>query len=212
MEALGEVLAENPRGVLWNSDELSSIMLNFDRYSNNKGGTEARLLSAYDGAPWKITRRDRDKDQVIPSATLSIVGTVQPKVIGKLFNAADAASGFLPRFIFIKAIQAQPPHINDVVFMGQEILDKIAERLLNTPMIEAGDKLRPHRVTFSKEVSDYYFEWHNVQLMDVAWPESQTARTIAPKIAGQVVRIGSQRGKEISEDLLKDMKLSFYLS
>ena len=100
-EAIGNILSENPRGLLWYCDELSSIILNLDRYSNSKGGTKARLLSTYDGSPWKTSRRDNDKDQVIPSAVLSIAGTVQPKILKELFSQNDALSGFLPRFIFI---------------------------------------------------------------------------------------------------------------
>lgn len=189
LEALGEVLAENPRGVLWYSDELSSVMLSFDRYSNSKGGTESHLLSAYDGAPWKITRRDSNKDQVIPSAALSITGTVQPRILKSLFGEHDAASGFLPRFIFIKAMQKEPPYLDDIIFTGQEILEKIADRLLSWQMVDTGAKFLPRKVPLSKAAYSFYLNWHNHTLMDNAWAEAETSQAIAAKVGTQVIRI-----------------------
>lgn len=49
-EAIGFILSENPRGLLWCCDELATVVDNLDRYSGGKGGTKSRLLSTYDGS------------------------------------------------------------------------------------------------------------------------------------------------------------------
>lgn len=150
LEAIGAILAQNPRGMLWYSDELSSIILNLDRYSNAKGGTKAKLLSLYDGALWKTSRRDNEKDQVIASATLAIVGTVQPRILMEIFNQSDATSGFLPRFIFILAKRRQPAYLEDIVFTGRALLEKITDTLLSWEMINTGEEIIPRKIQLSK--------------------------------------------------------------
>lgn len=187
-EAVGGIMAENPRGLLWYCDELSSIILNLDRYSNSKGGTKARLLSTYDRSPWKTSRRDHDKDQVIPSAALSLAGTVQPKILAELFGQNDALSGFLPRFIFILAKRDRPPLLTDEIFTGQEILEKITRHLLNWQMEKVGDQWFPHKVKMTPEAYALYEQWHN-QVVDEAWRDSEVDCVITSKLVTQVLRI-----------------------
>lgn len=183
-EAIGGILAENPMGLLWYSDELSSILLNLDRYTGNKGGTKARLLSTYDRAPWKTSRRDQDKDQVIAAAALSIVGTVQPKVLKELFGQTDALSGFLPRFIFILAKREAPGLLTDEIFIGQEILEKICTHLLAWRK----NQTAPVKVKISPEAYSLYEDWHN-QIMREAWRESEIDNAIAAKLVTQALRL-----------------------
>lgn len=170
---------------MWYSDELSSIILNFDRYSNAKGGTKSKLLSLYDSAPCKTNRQDREKDQVVAAATLSIVGTVQPSILKELFNKLDAASGFLPRIILILARRTQPAYLKDIVFTGDELLEKIANRLLRDTVGE----FAPRRIALSRTAYNNYESWHNEQLMDSTFPESDAMQAIAAKLGTQVIRL-----------------------
>jgi hypothetical protein len=187
-EAIGAILAENPRGLLWYGDELSSIILNLDRYSNSKGGTKSRLLSTYDRSPWKTSRRDRDKDQVIPSAALSIVGTVQPKILAEIFGQSDALSGFLPRFIFILARRERPPLLTNEIFTGQEILEKITRHLLVWQMVKSGEQWLPHKVKMSPAAYELYEAWHN-RVVSEAWRDSEVDQAITAKLVTQVIRL-----------------------
>ena len=171
-------------GLLWYSDELSSILLNLDRYTGGKGGTKARLLSTYDRSPWKTSRRDHDKDQIIASAALSIVGTVQPKILKELFGQTDALSGFLPRFIFILAKRSTPGLLTDEIFTGQEILEKICSHLLSWRKNQS----EPRKVKISPEAYLLYENWHN-QIIREAWNESEIENAIASKLIAQVLRL-----------------------
>ncbi|MDL2226531.1 DUF3987 domain-containing protein [Deltaproteobacteria bacterium OttesenSCG-928-M10] len=172
-EAIGGILAENPRGLLWYSDELSSIILNLDRYSNSRGGTKSRLLSTYDGAPWKTSRRDSEKDQSATSATLSIAGTAQPKILRDLFTQQDALSGFLPRFIFIRAMRSQPALLSKKPFTGQEFINRIASHILSWEMTRDGDLWLPVTVPLSTAAYSLYEGWHN-EVMREVWLESDS--------------------------------------
>lgn len=185
LEAIINILAENPRGLMWYSDELSSIVLNFDRYSNAKGGTKSKLLSLYDSAPCKTNRQDREKDQVVAAATLSIVGTVQPSILKDLFGKSDAVSGFMPRFIFILAKRTQPAYLKDIMFTGDELLEKIANRLL----ADTGGEFVPRKIPLSRAAYNNYESWHNEQLMDSSFKESDAMQAIAAKLGTQVIRL-----------------------
>lgn len=189
MEAIGNILADNPRGLLWYSDELSTIILNLDRYSNTKGGTKSRLLSTYDSAPWKTSRRDNERDQVIPAATLSIVGTTQPRVLKELFGQSDAVSGFLPRFIFVRARRHEPAYLEDLIFTGDALLGKIADYLLGWQPLYNGKEPVPQKIRLSKQAYECYRNWHNHQLMDKVWQESESTQAIAAKLGTQVLRL-----------------------
>lgn len=184
LEALGGILAENPHGLLWCCDELSSIILNFDRYSNSKGGTKARLLSIYDGSPWKTSRRDQEKDKVIESAVLSLVGTVQPKILSQLFSQSDALSGLLPRIIFIQAKRMHPALLENEIFTGQETLQKIVANIL---------QWRSHgevtgQTRLSAEAYATYEIWHN-RVATQAFYRTEIDKIIMPKLVTQAIRI-----------------------
>ena len=56
VEALGEALADNSRGIMWRKDELSGLIADMDKYTKSAGSTRSRLLSAYDGQEWKTSR------------------------------------------------------------------------------------------------------------------------------------------------------------
>jgi hypothetical protein len=114
-EALGEVLSENPRGIMWRKDELAGLIADLDKYSsgNSGGGTRSRLLSSYDGQEWKNSRTSNPaRNLYIPHAYVGIFGGIQPAMLPKVFEAGasgvDEASGFLQRFILIRAERERP--------------------------------------------------------------------------------------------------------
>jgi len=76
---LTDALVANPRGSLRKRDELAGLILELDKYTGKDGGTKSRLMSSYDSGPWKVNRREASQQAYIPHATLSILGTIQPK-------------------------------------------------------------------------------------------------------------------------------------
>ncbi len=109
-EALTDALAANPRGILWNRDELSGLILDLDKYAGKDGGTKSRLMSAYDSGVWKVSRRDASKKAFIPNATLSVFGTIQPKALPTIFSILDAATGFLPGLSLLTLCERRLPY------------------------------------------------------------------------------------------------------
>lgn len=163
-EALTDALAANPRGILWNRDELSGLILELDKYTGKDGGTKSRLMSAYDSGVWKVNRRDSSKKALIPNATISIFGTIQPKALPTIFSNLDAATGFLPRFIFVNAVRETPPLWTDKTVSegAAQDLSLLVEGLLKFELNEAGE---PLIIGVNREAQAIYHAWFNDKVM-----------------------------------------------
>jgi putative DNA primase/helicase len=100
-EALGEILMENPNGLLVESDEIIGLLKQLDA-----GGQEVArsfYLTAADGdKPYTFDRIMRGKGLHIPALCLSIIGGVQPGVLAEYVRQATGggagADGLLQRF------------------------------------------------------------------------------------------------------------------
>jgi len=188
LEAISGVLAENPRGLLWCCDELASFMQALDRYGNGKGGSKGRLLSSYDGSPWKTTRCEKDKNHNVLSAVLSIFGTIQPKSLKSVFSQKDADSGLLPRFAFILARRDKPPRLTNEEFKGETLLSDLAELIVNRRLTELDGLVLPETVRLSAEAYDLYQTWSQ-EFSLATWDVSEIDRLIVPKVLGMILRL-----------------------
>lgn len=100
-EALGELLMENPSGLMVESDEIIGLLKQLDT-----GGQEVArsfYLTAADGdKPYTFDRIIRGKGLHIPALCLSIIGGIQPGVLAEYVRQATGggagADGLLQRF------------------------------------------------------------------------------------------------------------------
>ena len=97
IEALAAALSANPRGLIAIHDELSSLLLNLNRYS---GGNDRPLyIEAWAAAPWTINRKHLDKPIEIPRAAVSMLGGMQPEKLREFFDD-EADDGLCARFLY----------------------------------------------------------------------------------------------------------------
>jgi hypothetical protein len=187
-EALTDALAANPRGILWNRDELSGLIADLDRYARKEGGAKARLMSSYDSGPWKVNRREASKRAFIRHATLSILGTIQPQALPTIFSDLDAATGFLPRFIFVSATREAPPLWTDEIVSTatRDYLASIFERLLALNLDEQDE---PVIIRVNREAKGFYENWFNEQALE-PWQnvEASIYEAVLAKLRGQCLR------------------------
>lgn len=188
-EALTDAFSANPRGILWNRDEMAGFILDIDRYIQRDAGSKTRFMSSYDSGPWKINRRDKSKNSLIPHATLSILGTVQPAVLPKIFSSLDVASGFLPRFLFIWAVRETPPFWTDasVSQKSKDFLIKLFDYLLGFDFREDGE---PHFIKVGALAKKAFVEWFDIQAAEPWFKENtQIFEALLAKLRGQCLRI-----------------------
>lgn len=107
VEALSEVLKDNPRGVLALQDELTGWFASMDAY---KGGTKgaskdrAHWLEAYNGGRRVVDRVTRG-NIVVPNWSVSIIGGIQPDMMRRVASSMGN-DGLLQRFMVVCARRA----------------------------------------------------------------------------------------------------------
>ncbi len=97
IEGTVKALGANPRGLLSFHDELASLLLNLARYST--GNDRPLYLEAWAAARWIINRVSYERPLEIPSASLSMIGGIQPEKLQELL-AKDPDDGLAARFLY----------------------------------------------------------------------------------------------------------------
>jgi hypothetical protein len=97
LEALADVVAANPRGVILWRDELAAWLASLGRYANG-GGDRAHWLEAWAAAGITINRRTRLVPLQLPRFPVSLIGTIQPDRLAESLQGSD--DGMAARFLF----------------------------------------------------------------------------------------------------------------
>jgi len=194
IESVGAALQDNAKGILWKKDELSGLIADMDKYSKSSGGTRARLLSSYDGGEWKTNRTsDPRRNLHIRNAYVSIFGGIQPAMLAQVFETgaagADEASGFLQRFIMIRAEREQPSYWTETSLSPESIalLEDITKILWSWD-IEHDDQGRPLEkvVPVTAQAKSVFIAWFN----GIAREEFlATNASLLSKLKGQAMRL-----------------------
>lgn len=96
IEALIGAMRDNPQGVILYSDEIDSLLSNFNRYN---GSDESYFLSAFSGTPFKYTRKSNDEHIFLSNPYCSIIGGTQPGLLAEQFGGKRIMNGFSSRFL-----------------------------------------------------------------------------------------------------------------
>ncbi|MCZ2159191.1 YfjI family protein [Bartonella sp. 220] len=160
VEKLGELLKENPRGLLMVRDELSGFLANLElkEYQTDRGF----YLQAFNGdQPYTYDRIGRGTIH-IPNATLSIIGGIQPSRIIPLIQAIKRGindDGFLQRFQMI----VWPDENQDRKWVdryrnqeAREAYKQVFRSLYDKPV---GSSQYPITMHFSAEAQEIFREW-----------------------------------------------------
>lgn len=92
VEALGEILMGNPNGTLAYRDELVGLLKSLDKEGNE--GARGFFLTAWSGLDsYTFDRIGRGLNRRIDACCLSLLGSIQPAVIGGYLRQAVEASG-----------------------------------------------------------------------------------------------------------------------
>lgn len=186
IEALTDSLADNPKGILWNRDELAGMILEFDKYSGKDGATKKRLMMAYDSGPWKVNRINNQRTGYIPYACISIFGSIQPKAAKKVFTGYDAATGFLARFNIINAVPRKPAFFSEK-FESEKTDETLRQIISGLNQLRVEDSVNPIPCSF--EAKKKYIEWHNEQAIEAWLGTEGDDESMLHKIRAQCLRI-----------------------
>ena len=153
IEALYEILNNNPKGVLLKKDELTTLISDGERYSKG-GGTIDKFLSIYSGMSIQVNRKTNNQFLYITNPFVSIIGGIQPKIIPQLFEKNRADNGFIYRILFAtvgKHIPKAPTNTFDQkVFCEYENYIRRFESISSEISIS---------ISLSKDAYKYFYDW-----------------------------------------------------
>jgi hypothetical protein len=122
MEAVGQRLQENPRGLLLARDELAGLLLGFNQYRGGRGADLQNILSLWSVDPITIDRKSEADPIVLPQPFMAITGGVQPGLLAKVFGGDRLFDGFSARFLMTHP-EPMPYTTTDEVIRDQAMAD-----------------------------------------------------------------------------------------
>lgn len=147
IEAVAAILADNPRGVLLERDELSGWLGGFDRYKAGGAGRVSsevgHWLSMHNAAALRLDRKSTGRVYV-PRASLSIAGGIQPDTLTQAIGHEHVANGLLARFLLVAPPRrAKRFNTNTADFAAVEATRRLFYTLHAIPMPEDGPVALP---------------------------------------------------------------------
>lgn len=102
-EAVAAILSKNPRGVAAIYDELPAWLNGMGAYSRGSGAGRdiSRWLQLFHCRPLKIDRKKAPKTIHCPTASVWLVGAIQPDMLALAMAKDTISSGMLARFVFV---------------------------------------------------------------------------------------------------------------
>lgn len=160
-EALGPILAANPRGLIVTPDEMTKWIMGMDQYKGGKGGDRPFYLSAWGGEPVTIDRAKHASEPiVVPHPYLTVAGGMTPDMLGEVSEGKGREDGFSARLLFCYPDRVLRPYseagIPEAVADGWRDL---AARLRDRPMRDLAGKPAPHVARMTPEARGAWAAW-----------------------------------------------------
>ena len=97
MEAIGKLLSQNKRGILFEQDELAAWVKSMNAYRSGKGSDLEHWLSFWNGSQTIINRVSSKKPQIIDQPFVNVTGCIQPDLLSDLSGIKQ--NGFFDRIL-----------------------------------------------------------------------------------------------------------------
>lgn len=158
IEALGDLLRTSRRGVIMLRDELAGWALAMNQYKQ-RGADRQLWLSLWSGAPLLVNRRNRaGRPLYVDRPFVSVVGGIQPDVLGTLADERGRNDGFIHRLLFVYPDRAGVRRWTDAE-IGDEAYAPM--RALFAALYARDPETAPLAVTFTSKARELWREIAN---------------------------------------------------
>jgi len=134
-EGLSLIHAQNQRGLCLWADELSAWFKNFNRYNN--GSEEQFWLSVFSAKTTISDRKSARSSVFIKRPYISVIGTIQKKVLGELAKGERSCNGFIDRILFVLPSDQQKIRWNDSFKIDYTRLQGLRRESIQDTMLSA---------------------------------------------------------------------------
>ncbi len=162
IEAVGELLRDNPRGLLLARDELDGWFQSFTKHRRGDSSDRPAWLELHSARTLRLDRITRDRGPLaVRRACCSLCGTIQPAVLARALTAEAIGAGLGARFLL-----AMPP-VRKRVWTEAQVSEELREQygdllrcLLGLPLADP-IKRKPHFLELSSEAKAAWVNWFN---------------------------------------------------
>lgn len=99
-EKLADILNAQPRGVGMLQDELVALIKGMNQYKAGEGRDRQFYLEAWAGGTLKVDRKKEEYPLLVHNPFITILGGIQPEMLGALRDEMGREDGFVHRFLF----------------------------------------------------------------------------------------------------------------
>jgi hypothetical protein len=188
IEVVGQLLAENPHGLILSRDELDGWAQSFVRYKGRAGGTDRPYwLELHRAGTLRIHRVNRPA-LTARRACCSVTGTIQPQILARALDDDALAAGLGARLLM-----AMPP-ARKRVWTEAEVADELAEKYANllksllANELADTEKRRPHFFPLSPKAKAIWTGWVPIWGDATDAAEGEQAAALA-KLEGYAARL-----------------------
>lgn len=164
-EILHQRLADNNRGCAVVTDELATFLDLMNNYS--KGDQSSIYLSFWSNKPTSIDRVSKPIPLFIPHPFLNILGSLQPRLLNRLFPPNKSDSGFLQRFLFAYVHNAMKQPISDTEidpFIIENYNEWLRNYIRDNPAVIDPENNGPQLKLYywAPDAKTFFYDWqHN---------------------------------------------------
>ena len=192
IEKLGELLEQNPLGLLLVRDELAAWIGAFDRYAaGGKGSDQPAWLSMYDAATVTIDRKTGKGSYFVERAAVSVLGSIQPGILERTFGRAEREAGLLARMLLAyppskPALWTDATLPDDVAAEWRKLLEALLA--LTAAVDEHGDP-RPRFIPIESGAKTLWIEWHDRHVRELTNTSNDDLNAYYAKLKGACPRV-----------------------
>ena len=190
VEALAQLLSQQPRGLLVYRDELSGWAFGFDAYKATSGVDEAHWLSMHRAGALTVDRKGGQATTHVAHASVSVTGGIQPAVLDQVLNRHSFDTGLASRLLF-----AFPPQQRRVWTEAeipdelQDAVDCLFEGLLELQFSPDGESDHaPIDIKLSKDGKKAFVDFFNEHAAEQQSLEGEVAAAWS-KLEGYAARL-----------------------
>lgn len=146
---------------MW-ADELSAWFKNFNRYNN--GSEEQFWLSVFSAKTTISDRKNAKSSIFIKRPYISVIGTIQKKILNELAKGERSSNGFIDRILFVMPNLQQKARWNDKELpkdIEQEWNDIIDKLIQSECSLNEHGEIEPQILFFSEDAKKRLYEWQH---------------------------------------------------
>ena len=161
-EGLSFIHAQNKRGLCLWADELSAWFKNFNRYNN--GSEEQFWLSVFSAKTTISDRKSAKSSIFIKRPYISVIGTIQKKILHELAKGERSSNGFIDRILFVMPNLQQKARWNDKELSAdiEKEWNDIIEKLIHLECnYNVHGEIEPYVLHFTGEARQRLYDWQH---------------------------------------------------